>query len=458
MVALSPATVAALDDRLAAEQADRRLPSVTAALVRDGAVVWSGAAGHVDGTDRAPLATPDVAYRIGSITKTFVAVQVLRLRDEGRLDLGDRVGRHLPELDLPVTVAQLLTHTSGLEAETRGPWWERTPGGDFAALLASRPRLLTVPGTRFHYSNVGFAVLGELVSRLRGAPWAETVAAELLGPLGMHRTTTRPDADAAPGLGVHPFADLALPEPEHDAVALGPAGQLWSSAHDLARWAAFVAGSTDGLLAEPTRLEMLRPVAVNDVPGQAWGGAHALGWQVWNVGGRRYVGHGGSMPGFLAALRVDASTGDGVVLLANATSGLGPAATDLLELLRTHEPRARTPWVRRSAQTRDLDLVGDWFWGTYRFTLTLTGAELRLGTPGEGRGARFARVDDGDQGAGGSETWLGLEGYYAGETLAVRRGPDGRATQLDLASFAFTRTPYDPAADVPGGVDPGGFA
>jgi hypothetical protein len=73
---------------------------------------------------------------------------------------------------------------------------------------------------------------------------------------------------------------------------------------------------------------------------------------------------------------------------------------------------------------------------------------LRLGTPGEGRGARFARRGDG---------WVGLEGYYAGETLTVRRDSSGRPVQLDVASFVLTRTPYDPAADLPGGHDPAGW-
>ncbi|MGQ3160566.1 MAG: serine hydrolase domain-containing protein, partial [Aeromicrobium sp.] len=262
----------ALDARHAEEQVRRRVPSVTAAVVRGGAVVWSGAAGHLDGTADSPLATPRTQYRIGSITKTFVGTQVLQLRDAGRLDLNDRIGDHLPELggdagggagpraangtDLPVTVAQLLSHTSGLQAETNGPWWERTPGQAWDELLAAGPRLLFTPGTRFHYSNTGFGVLGELVSRLRGRPWHDTVHEDLLDPLGMAATSHRPTDDAAPGLAVHPFADLAHVEPEHDAAALAPAGQLWSSAEDLARWAAFAAGHTAGLLEDATLREM----------------------------------------------------------------------------------------------------------------------------------------------------------------------------------------------------------
>ena len=447
---IQASTALALSHRLATEQSERRLPSLVAGVVRDGDLVWSDAFGTLDGRHGGPAPGDGTQYRLGSISKTFVAVEVMRLRDEGRLDVGDVIGTHLPELDLgPVTIAQLLTHTSGLQAETDGPWWERVPGEPWDPKAASAAHLRFTPGTRFHYSNVGYSVLGELVARLRDEPWHAAVKAGILDPLGMTRTTTRPEPPAAPGIAVHPFADLLQPEPEHDAEAMAPAGQLWSTVGDLARWAAFLAGRTAGVLKPETLDEMLHPVAINDVPDVAWGGAHALGWQVWNVDGRRFAGHGGSMPGFLAVLRVDLTSGDGVVLFTNATTGLGTAATDLLNLLAETEPHAPEPWSADSTQADDVALTGEWFWGTQSFTLVLQpDGGLRLGTPGEGRGARFVRSGDG---------WVGLEGYYAGEPLTVRRDDDGRPVQLDLASFVFTRTPYDPAADVPGGLDPDGW-
>lgn len=444
-MSLTPGTVDVLHRRLAAEQARQRLPSVTAAVVRGGERVWSAAVGHPTARPDSPVATTDTQYRIGSLTKTFVAVQVMRLRDEGLVGLADPIDRHLPELDLPVTIAQLLSHTSGLQAETDGPWWERTAGEAWAALRPSC-RLVHAPGTRFHYSNVGFGVLGELVARLRGAPWSDVVAAEVLEPLGMRRTTPRPATAAAPGLAVHPFADVLHVEPEHDAVAMAPAGQLWSTADDLARWAAFTAGHTADVLDPATLAESQRAVALWDDPSNAWVTAHALGWQVSVKDGRRFVGHGGSMPGFLAQLRVDVESGDGVVVLANATSGLGPLAADLLQLLAEKEPPPVEPWTATVDHRDDLDVLGDWFWGTARFPLTRRDEHLVLGEPGVGRGARFERDDDG---------WRGLEGYYSGERLVVHRDSAGVARSLELASFVFTRTPYDPVGDVPGGVEGG---
>lgn len=449
---LDPATARALSHRLAVEQSKSRLPSVAAGLVRGGALVWSHAVGTLDGRSGGPALSAQTQYRIGSITKTFVAVVVMRMRDEGLLDLNDPLSRHLDDTPFgQVTIAQLLSHTSGLQAETNGPWWERTAGGTWAELMAGKPALKFRPGSKFHYSNVGYAVLGELVGRLRGLPWDDAVRAELLQPLGMLRTGARPqDGAAAHGLGVHPLADLLHVEPAHDAASMAPAGQLWSTVEDLSRWAAFLAGQTDGLLSAATLDEMRSPIAIDDRWGAAWTGAHGLGWQLWNEGGTRYAGHGGSMPGFLAGLRVNIETGDGCVVFANATSGLGALSTDLMALLADREPIAPQPWSPDPDQGSVLELTGDWYWGTVLFTMSAKRAGcLELGEPGAGRGARLKPADGGG--------WTGLDGYYAGETLTVVRDGSGRVSHLDLGSFRFSRTPYDPSADIPGGIDPSGW-
>ncbi len=462
---LQPTTSAALDHLLAAAQREGRLPSVTAGLVRGGELVWSGAAGTVDGRADGRRADADTQYRMGSITKTFVAVCVLRLRDAGRLELTDRFGAHVPGSALDdVSIEQLLTHAAGTQAETPGPWWERTPGGDWDALVASPVGQRFRAGRRFHYSNVGYAALGRLLEVQHGRGWFDVVRDELLEPLGMTRTTTRPSGSAALGLAVHPFADLLLAEPEHDAGAMAPAGQLWTTVPDLARWATFLGGDTGGLLSAETLAEMVEPHHVVDDPGQPWVAAHGLGFQVWNVGGARFAGHGGSMPGFLAGLRVrlDAGVpangdrapgapGDGAVLFTNTTASTTTRSTldQLLEVLATQEPAPVEPWAA-SGDPALLELVGTWHWGPSPVTATVVGEHLVLGEPGAGRGARFRSV--------APDEWVGLDSYYAGEPLRVVRRGDGSVSHLDLASFRFTRTPYDPQADVPGGVDERGWA
>ena len=451
MTALPTSCTDLLDLRLAREQAECRLPSVVAGVVRDGSLAWSGAAGAVGG--KRPDA--DTQYRMGSITKTFVAVCVRRLRDEGLLALDDRVEEHVPGTPVGrASVAELLSHASGLQAETDGPWWERTPGGGWPELASTMREAWARhrPGRRFHYSNVGYAVLGELVARHRAMPWHDAVRTELLDPLGMRRTTTRPEAPFAPGLAVHPWADSLLAEPEHDAGAMAPAGQLWSTVQDLARWAAFLAGDGAGVVSADTLAEMREPLVLDDQPGVAWGSAYGLGLQVWNDAGRRSYGHGGSMPGFIALLRVDAETGDGTVVTTNATAGLSTTlASDLLATVAEHAPAAPRPWQPSAVDPDVLGLTGPWFWGPAPLALHARPyGWLELRALGQRtRTSRFSPAGDG--------TWTGLDGYYAGETLRVVRRPGGEVSHLDLASFVLTRTPYDPGADVPGGVDIAGW-
>ena len=442
-----------LDERLGAEQANQRLPTLVVGLVRDGNLVWWGARGTTGIAGGRPPGTT-TQYRVGSISKTFAAVLVMRLRDDGVLDLADAVGEHLPELEgLPITVAQLLSHTSGMRAETAGPWWERTPGVGFAELMSSsiRPEdLLWRPGRRFHYSNVGYAVLGELVSRKRSAPFGEVVRDELLQPLGMDRTTLRPVAPNAEGLAVHPHADLVVTEPEHDAVAMAPAGQLWSTIDDLVRWSDVLSGRRPEILSIESLAEMTEPIGLADTPGQPWTGAYGLGLQLWNQAGKRRYGHSGAMPGFWAMVVVDQRSKDVVLAFANSTySGLRPAFIEELLGVLASQARPPAPFTTSAgaAGSPGLELVGTWYWGPVEYRMNL-GPDRRLelrGQVSQGRDCDFRPNDD--------SSYVGQWGYFIGERLEVHRRGDGSVSHLDIASFVFTRTPYDEKAYIPGGLN-----
>src|SRR3954453_9325356 len=161
-----PTTVRVLLARPARVQREGRAPSLVAGVVRDGGLTWSAGRGDV------PEPHSDVQYRLGSISKTVTAVVVMRLRDEGRLGLDDPLERHLPGTPLGQrTVGQLLSHLAGASAESPGGWWGRTPGGSLDELGLGEDDVVLGAARRFHYSNLGFGLLGELVSRLRGAAW-----------------------------------------------------------------------------------------------------------------------------------------------------------------------------------------------------------------------------------------------------------------------------------------------
>jgi CubicO group peptidase (beta-lactamase class C family) len=444
-----------LDARLAREQAEQRLPSVAAGLVRDGEMVWAGGRGRVDG--QAP--GPDTQYRAGSITKVLVATSVMRLRDAGRLSLSDSVGQYVSfgaDVVRAMTLGQLLSHCSGLRAETAGPWWERTPGTSLADLAAGslgEHAARFRPGQRHHYSNIGYALLGAVIEAHAGRPWHEVITDEIVAPLRMSRTTTRPVRPHATGYAVHPHADVLLPEPEHDAGAMAPAGQFWTTVGDLAALAAFLAGRRPGVLGPETLAQMREPTVINDQPGQAWTAAHGLGLQLWNAGGVRYYGHTGTMPGFTAVLRItDAPGSDSVIVACNSTAGFGrELGPDLLAILASAEPYLHSEWTpTQQVSPGLLAMLGTWYWGPAPFTLRLADDQLHLRREGgDGPSFRFRPSADG--------TWTGVDGYMAGEQLMPVTGPNGSVIALDVGSFSYTRKPYDPDALVPGGVDPAGW-
>ncbi|MFF9568555.1 serine hydrolase domain-containing protein [Streptomyces sp. NPDC014685] len=448
---LLPGTRRALLHRIATAQSEGRAPSLVAAVQRQGQIVWSGSRSCVD--DHAP--DTDTQFRIGSLTKTFTAVLVLRLRDEGLLNLDDPLEKHLPGTGVgDVTVHQLLGHSAGLAAESPGPWWERTPGAlrpELADVLGEQTRLHT-PGHRHHYSNPGYTLLGALIEKTRGVSWEQVLQREILEPLGMRRTSSQPQSPHAGGWAVHPWADVMLPEPVEDLGLMAPAGQLWSTASDLLRFAAFLAEGDDRVLRAASVRQMREPSA----PGESvdWELAYGLGLQVLRVDGRTLIGHTGSLPGFLASLWIDIENDVSAVVLTNTTAGVmvGGVAADLVGIVAEAEPRIPEPWrPLPEVDAELLALTGPWYWGTRANILRMTaggGVELRP-MQGSGRGARFTARPDG--------TWVGLDGYYAGETLRVVRNEDGSVNHLDLGSFVFTREPYDPAAAVPGGVDEGGW-
>ncbi|MBM7520350.1 serine hydrolase domain-containing protein [Nocardioides nitrophenolicus] len=429
------------DDALAALQAAGRLPSVSAAVARGGTPVWQGCVSVLPDRE----VTSASSYRIGSITKTLTAVLVLQLRDEGLLSLDDPIGRFVPAGGYAsATVRDLLAHTAGLQSEPAGPWWERVDGGSVAELLAANDGSgrVAAAGDYYHYSNLGFALLGEAVARLRGESWWSVVRSRLLEPLGMTATAYDPPADHAPGRSVDHFAHTLWAEPHTDTGAMAPAGQLWSTVGDLLRWADFLATGHPGVLSASTLDEMATPVGAAS--------AYGLGLRLLSTGGRTLVGHTGSMPGFVASLFVDRTTRDAVVALADATTGLGAERVPELFLAASPGPAsgAVAPWrpSPRPVPAVVADLLGVWFWGNTGLGLEWTGGELLVRDLRSGElEERFTPTGDG---------FLGIDGYHRGETLRVARRADGTVGHLECATFIWTRTPYDPDAPIPGGPAP----
>jgi CubicO group peptidase (beta-lactamase class C family) len=431
---------------VAAEQAAARLPSVVAGVVRDGALVWTGVRGRTTGSDDAPSA--DLQYRIGSITKTMTAVLVMQLRDEGLLDLNAPVDTYLPGIGYgDRTLRSLLSHSSGMQSEPTGPWWERTPGGSFEQLAAAIDggRAAHAPGATFHYTNLAFGLLGEVVARMRGTTWWEAVEGRILQPLGMSRTSYLPTPPAATGYSVHHFAGTLDQEPAEDSGAMAPAGQVWSTVEDLARYAAFLVAGHHDVLPESTLDEMCTPQSGSLLGGLS--GGYGLGLRLLAGGSGTLVGHTGSMPGFLAGLFVDRSRRTGAVALANATNGMRCEGLplDLLTTLEELEPTLAEEWCPASAVPAALhDLLGVWHWGNTAYGFSYERGQLVARPLTSGQVShRFRLGPDG--------MLVGSSGYHHGERLEAVRNDDGSVNHLRCATFIYTRTPYDPQAPIPGG-------
>jgi CubicO group peptidase (beta-lactamase class C family) len=413
-------------------QAEGRLTSVVGAVLDRYGAVWAGGAGQAPGLDG--------QYRIGSITKTMTAVLVVQARDDGLLDLDDPLAAHLGEVGYgEVTVRDALAHASGMQSEPRGAWWERTRGGDFAALAAANDGSGRVapPGAWFHYSNLGYGLLGEVVARRFGAPWRTLVAERVLEPLGMRSTSYLPRPGAQPGWSVDHFTGVRVHEPLTDTGAMAPAGQLWSTLADLVTWGQVLGGARPDVIRTSSLEEMQRPVTPD----------YGLGLMLGLHPGGRLVGHNGSMPGFLAALHVDPDSGIGAVVLANATTGIDPRelAVSLIEGDPDADDTRPAPWRPTVAVPPEAAGVpGLWFWGNTAYDVRWhnDGLELRAMARGNVVTDRFEPVHG---------TLIGVSGYHRGERLDVVRRPDGSVHHLECATFVYTRTPYDPEVDVPGG-------
>ncbi|GIE85091.1 serine hydrolase domain-containing protein [Actinoplanes regularis] len=433
---LLPETTRRVDEIAARAQALGRVPSLALAVVRDRAVL------HLAGAGETPRPDPKTQYRIGSITKTITATLLMQLRDEGFFALDDLLYRHLPGTPIGgVTLRQLLGHVSGLQREPDGPWWERNPGGDVEQLLAglTYEKLTGAPFRRYRYSNLAYGLLGAVAGRVTGQSWAELVTKRILDPLGMKRTSYLPLEPYARGYVVHQLGGALHEEPRPDTGAMAPAGQLWSTVTDMAKWAGFLADPAPAVVARDTVDEMCSPVTISDL--ESWTAAQGLGPQLFRVGERVYVGHGGSMPGYVAHLAVHRRSRIGVVVFANAYGLAGDdTITDIsLRTLTTvldSEPSTPPPaWQPPAPPLGEAaELCGRWWWMGREYHLAPDGDTLLMTGPHRRRTV-FRQETPG--------RWRGTAGTDEGEFLTILRSADGEISKIDIATFVYSRDPAD---------------
>ncbi|MDQ5822005.1 MAG: beta-lactamase family protein [Actinomycetota bacterium] len=419
-------------------QAEWPAPSVSAAVAHKGEVVWGQTLG-VANTETRDEATPDHQYRIGSITKTFTSVAIMQLRDAGKLDLEDPLDRHLAGVPHQPTIRRMLSHSSGLQREPPGDVWETmrfTAGEEFLASAAEAEQVLP-PGSYFHYSNLAFALLGEVVARVSGQSWEQYLAERVLQPLGMTRTSVQRQAPAAQGYFVDPYSDTVHEEPsELDIGSTAPAGALWSTPADLARWAAFFSDPSPDVLSGDTVEEMQTFQTMADH--ERWRLGFGLGLQLFRDGDRIFAGHGGAMPGFLAMVVASRKEGTGAILLTNsgAAKGVQDLAIELAVKAAVAYPAEPELWTVRDAAPAELEGVpGRWWSEGGEWIFRWRGGELvaEPDTTAETVPTRFRRESE--------DLYRAITGSERGEQLRIVRDDDGTVTRMYFATYPFTRTP-----------------
>lgn len=320
--------------------------SITAALARDGEVLWWGAYGWAD-PEAGVRAGRGTIYRTGSISKSVTAVLMAILAEDGTVGLETPLQALVPEVrelaDRPSgadpTLRQVASHTAGLAREPGLPDAASGPIETWTArILESIPttRYQTPPGTEYSYSNIGFGILGFGLERAAGVPFMDQVEAHIFEPLGMTSSTfiiddrLRPSLSVGHANGPEGEVDTERPAREHDGRGYKvPNGGVYSTVDDLAAFAAGVMGrGRPPLFGDEMRAEVLSVQTPED-PESGYG----LGFSLATVDGRLFAGHGGSVAGYTAYLLFEPATGLTVVLLRNYNRGrtnLGAAARELL--------------------------------------------------------------------------------------------------------------------------------
>jgi CubicO group peptidase (beta-lactamase class C family) len=410
-------------DRLLKAFAERsRVPGIAYGIVIDGRLAHFGAAGHRDIRAKAPV-DADTVFRIASMTKSFTALCIMRLRDEGKLSLDDPAERYVPELaglvyptaDSPrITIRHLLSHAEGFPEDN--PWGDRqlaATDAEMAAMMKRGIPFSTAPGTAYEYSNFGFAILGRVVANVSGMPYRRYVRERILAPLGMTATTLEA-AEVPPGRlarGYRLEGGELVDEPALPDGAFGAMGGMLTSARDLAAYVAFLASAwppRDEAETGPLRRASLRemqqvwrpsPATVArdaaDSPLRLNTGGYGFGLRVWQTCQFAHVvAHSGGLPGYGSHMRWLPDYGVALIAMGNLTYTSWGRVTDeaLDALARTGglKPRVAQPSAALAAARSAVErLIDRWDNGEAR---AIAADNLFLDAPLEARRGRMEAI------------------------------------------------------------------
>lgn len=327
----------------------RGLPGVAVGVVSDQQLVWAKGYGYADTAAHAPM-TAATKFRMASHSKLFTSTAIMQLRDQGKVRLDDPVEKYLPWFkvkpaapdDPPITIEELLTHSSGLSREAGSHWvdFKFPDAAQLRAYIASTQAIYS-PEVRWKYSNLAVSLAGQIVETVSGETFADYVQHHIFDPLGMKDSSVDRDVPGlAVGYGRRMPDGSRAKMPFIDAKAMGPATGITSTVEDMAKFVSLQFRKGSPVLSTAALREMHRVrVLEND-----WTRGNAIGFAVERTRDRVYVGHGGSYPGYKTQTLMQLDDKVGVIVLTNGDdSNPAEMAQHLMRIVGEAVAKAAAP-------------------------------------------------------------------------------------------------------------------
>lgn len=403
------ATIELLDEFIKREMADKKLPGVSVALVDDQQIIWQKGYGFSDANKKTPI-TADTVFRVGSVSKLFTDLAVMRLAEQKKLDLDASITKYLPDFKprnqfkKPITLRQLMSHRSGLVREPPvGNYFdssERTLRETIKSL--NQTALVYEPETHIKYSNAGIAAVGYVLEKTQEQAFADYLKKSLLEPLGMKNSSFKPSPEISKDLAkgrMWTVFGKTFDAPEFE-LGIAPAGSMYTTTGDLAKFASVIFtaenDSKNTFLKKETLEKMWKPQFETAANGRNFG----LGFILSEIEGHRKVGHSGAIYGFSTEFSIlpDERIAAIVVATEDFSNGITSHIADvaLKAMLEDRDDKPLTQIEATAPVNPDFakKIAGRYASGNKSFDLIESGGELSILNTNGGFKARLRQLED----------------------------------------------------------------
>jgi D-alanyl-D-alanine carboxypeptidase len=316
--------IAAIEKIMADEMQSKKIPGAALAIVHNGNTLYAKGFGRANLEHDVPV-TPDSVFLIASVSKPILAMGVMLLAQQGKLNIDDPLSKYLtdtPESWRDITLRHLMNHTAGLVRES--PAFDGNKAVPNIDLIrATYPLPLDFPtGTKIRYCNICYFTLAEVISRVSGEPWPTFMEKNIFSPAGLRATRTSSTSDVIANRAASYSVRNGVYSIEREYIPVRPSGAFASSLNDIVRLEKMLVQKQ--LLNADTIARMQQPATLKDgskAPFDSVTGAgYGLGWVVSNMDGQLRVGHGGSLAGFRTLYQRYPERGVAIIVLTNLST------------------------------------------------------------------------------------------------------------------------------------------